>query len=144
MKTGSVVLLAVAGLALYSFAQLGTASNTAQLIFSGVTVNSPTSFTLHFVVQNISNATVKFNGLTGTVSVNGTVVGNLSTFSAVTIQPVSQQNLNVSFQPSLLGVASQVADMIRTGNQTLDFSIEGNYNIDSFVLPFSVQNSVTV
>lgn len=143
MKTQSLFLLALAGIGLYWFAQLGTAGNTAQLIFSGVTVNSPTNFTLHFIVQNISNATVKFNGLTGTVAVNGTVIGNISNFTPITIQPVSQQNLNVNFQPNLLGVASEISQLFTTGNQSLDFTINGNYNIDGFVLPFNLENAVT-
>jgi LEA14-like dessication related protein len=144
MKIGNALLIA-GGLFLgYNLLQLVSAGSNVQVVFNGVTMNSPLSYTLDFLIQNVTNATVKLNALTGTVSINGTQVGNLSDFQPVTIGPTSQQDIKMNLSLSPLGLAGSVAQLLTQTGQTLNFVVDGALNVDGIVFPFNVTNTLTI
>lgn len=145
MKAGHLILAGVGVYVLYTVMQLKTAANTIQIVFSGVRVNGPLDYTLQFMVQNISNATIKYYGLTGVVSVNGTQVGNVSDLKETDIGSVSQQQININFQPSLLGLSAEIASLLSgQAGKTFDFNFTGNVNVDTLVLPVNEDVSITI
>jgi LEA14-like dessication related protein len=144
MKLGTVALIATIGAGAIYLSNLGIAANTTTIIFSGVQIKSITDFMLSFMIQNVSNATIQFNSMTGMVSVNGSQLGNISTFQAVTIPGNSQQQVNIEFQPSLLSIPGTVMSFIQSPGSTLDFNIQGNANVNSLVLPFNLDQTITI
>lgn len=146
MKTGTLLLLAGAGLALYYGVNLGIAANTVQIVFQGITMPSAFNFKFTFMIQNVSNQVLNFNSMAGTVSINYNMVGNISYFPGVpiAIQPNSQQQVDIAFQLSLVGLAGEIIAAINTPASTLNFVASGNMNVNNLVLPFSVSQSLTV
>jgi hypothetical protein len=146
MKTGTVVLLAVAGLFAYHILGLGVAGGVAQLVFQGITANGPLNFTLNFIVQNVSNTTINFNSMAGTVTINGNNVGNVSSFPAVPV-PIpgnSQQPVNVNLDLSVLGLVGEIATLLQTPGTTLNFEVKGNLNANAVIIPFDVTQQISI
>ncbi len=145
MKTGDALLIAGGGLLAWHFLGLGVAGNTAQIVFQGITATTPLTYTLNFVVQNVSNTQITFNSMSGTVQLNGTGVGNVSAFPnpAINIPGNSQANIGVVLDLSLLGVASDIVAFVQNPGQALNFEVIGNANVNGLVLPFDLKQSVT-
>lgn len=144
MKTGTIALLVVGGLAVYEFAQLGVAGKTVQILLDGVQINSITNFSLQLLVQNVSNANVKLNSMTGAITVNGNAIGNVSYFSPVTVASNSQQVVNVTLRPDLLSLPASIIALINNSGGNLHFVVDGNANIDGLVIPFTVEKDIAV
>jgi hypothetical protein len=146
MKTLNVILFAGAGLLAYHLLGLGVAGNTAQIVFDGITVNSPLNYTLSFLIQNVSNTTLNFEGIIGVVTLNGNSVGNVSNIPSapIPIPGPGQQRINLTLDLSVLGTLSAALSEINNPGQTLNFEVKGTANINTLVLPFDVTQSVTV
>lgn len=152
MKILPIALLAVGGFILYNIAQLGVAGATIQILLNGVTVNSVTNYTVQLLVQNVSNANISLRSLTADIQLNGNDIGNASFFPVdANNQPVpvvipgnSQQVVNLTINPSLLNLPASIIALINnpTGNQ--NFTVSGNANVDSFVIPFSVSKDISL
>ena len=144
MKTSTVLLLGGLAVVGYELIQLGTAGATLQIVFNSVNPQGLLNYNLGFLIQNISNAAINFNGLTGNVTINGNPVGVVSDFNPVVIAPVSQQQINVMLGLQLLQLPSAVTDLINNSDGNLSFEVKGNMNVDKLVLPFDVSYSFTV
>jgi len=148
MKTGTIVLIAAGGLALYHFLGLGAAAENIQVVFNGISVNSVTNYTFQFIIQNIASTPITYNGLTGTVLLNGTTLGNISSFPnpAIQIPGPGQAPISVTMDLSLLGVAGSVASMINNPGSTLTFETKGALNVSGTIIPvpFDVKQSVNI
>ncbi len=108
MKTGTILLLAGAGLVAYEFQQLGTASQTVQFQFAGVTFNGLTSLNVQLLIQNISNIQCTVNALSGQILLNDGQIGNISDFQPVTIAARSQQVINVIMSLNILSLPGAI------------------------------------
>ena len=147
MKTGTVLLLGGLAVGAYYLSQLGVAANTVNIVFNGATPASLTQWQLQVVVQNVSNAAVNLNALSGNVMLNGNNVGNVSYFPTAPAQiaPTSQQVLNLQLNLNLLSLPTAIQNLIQSpAGNTLNFEIVGNANINSLVLPFDVKYPVTM
>lgn len=144
MKTGTVLLLAGVGLAAYEFQQLNTAAQTVQFQFSGVQINSPTSYNVQILIQNISNIACSVNAMTGVISLNGVQIGNISDFQPVTIGARAQQIVNVVLNPSILSLPLAIQNLINNPGSTLQFEVNGNANVNGLILPFDLTQNVNL
>lgn len=145
MKTGTVIAIGLGAAAVWYYSQLGVAAAVVQVVFSGVTIRSLTDYTLNFMIQNVSNATIELNSMTGVVSVNGNPLGNVSEFKLVQVPPNSQAPMNIDFEVSLLSLPGDIEDIVnnKSGNNNLDFKVVGNMNVNNLVLPLTVEQTVT-
>lgn len=146
MKTGNILLIGGAILAVIYISNLGIAGATTQYVFNGIVFNSPTNWTVSILVQNVSNANVKLNSMAATASVNGTSIGNVSFFPSqpLIVNANSQINIPVSFSPSILGVTADILSAITEGTTVFDFEISGNANVDGIVVPFDIESNVNM
>jgi hypothetical protein len=148
MKTGTVVLLGAAGIAAYYFAQLGVAGATVQFVFNGVQFQTLSQLQIQVIVQNVSNATVSFAAMTADIAVNGSSIGQASYFPTppTIIQPTSQQIINLNVNLSLLNLPAAIANLVNNvpGSGAYNFTITGNANINSLVVPFTLNKTITI
>jgi hypothetical protein len=146
MKTGTVVLIGLAGLFAFHILGLGVAGAAAQVVFDGVQVVTPLNYLLTFTIQNVSNTSLQFKGMDGVVTLNGNNVGNVSSFPAapITIPGPGQQKVNISLDLSALSLAADVMSFIQSPGNTLNFEVQGNLNVSSAIIPFDVTQQITV
>lgn len=137
MKSGTVALLILGGVVLWSALSLGVSGTTAQVVLQGVQFNSLTDWVITLVVQNVSNGAIQVNSLNGQVIANGNVIGNLSDFSGAVLVPAnSEQPINIHFTPSLLSIPATVQTLISTNDPSLKIEVKGYMNVNNDVLPY--------
>ena len=144
MKPTMIALIAVGGYFAWKALGLGTAAATLNIVFAGVQMNSVTNYTLNFNIQNVTNTLINLNSLAGTVYLNGTNVGNVSTFTPVGIAANDQTSINLTMDLSIFGIGTAIYNLVNTSGSVLNFEVKGNMNVSSLVLPFDVTNSVTI
>jgi len=144
MKTGTLLLVGGLALAAYEYAQLNTAVGTVQFMVAGINFKSLTDYEIQLLVQNVSNANVDLNALTGIVTINGSQIGNITDFSPVNIAPRSQQIVNIDLQPNLLSIPGAVQNLINNPGSTFNIAVSGNANVNNLVIPFSANQSISV
>lgn len=147
MKTGTILLGAALLIGLIYFSNLGNAAGTLQYIIQSVDVRSLTNWKIVVTVQNVSSSSLMLNSMAGTLSVNGTMIGNISNFSGPTeIVGNGQTNVVVNVNPSLLGIGSALYNLIQagTGMTGLQFTIQGNVNVNNLVQAFNITQTVNV
>lgn len=144
MKTTDVLLMAGVGLGVYYFQQLNVAGQTVQFVFSGVQILSVTKLQVQILVQNVSNASVTLKAITADVTINGNELGSASDFNETVIGPTSQQQINLILDLSVLSLPGTILSLINQAGNSFNFSVVGNANINSLVLPFSLNKSITI
>jgi len=143
MKTGTILLLAGGALLALKVFNFGVAGNTLQIVFSGVTPNSALNYTLQFTVQNVTGTAITLNSIAGTVYLNGTNVGTVSSFTPQIIAGNAQSIINLTLDLSVFGGVSSIMNLVQTSNAQLNFEVKGNMNVGP-ILPFDVTQSITL
>lgn len=141
MKTSNLLIIGFGGLLVWEWFQKGVSAATVQLVINGFKFKSINDLQISFLVQNVGNAPININSMSGQVSVNGNFIGNVSYFPAQHI-PVggnSQAPITVDFQPSFLSLPSAIKDLLQTGSNNFTLTVTGNLNYDGIVLPFTVE-----
>lgn len=148
MKGTTLVVVGLGVLLLFNLANLGVAGNVLQYYIQAVNFTGITSGNIVIVVQNPSNANIQLNSMAGTVSANGTVIGNISNFQGGVAIPANQQvAVTVQVVLSLAGLASNVYAAVTnpTGLNQIAFVISGNANINNgIILPFTITQTIPV
>lgn len=149
MKTSTVLLLGGAAFLLLFYGDLGIANNVLQYYISSVDFTGITTGKIGLVIQNPSNTAILINSMAGTVSANGTTIGNISNFQGgITINPNSQQVVTVYVAVSITAVLGTLYTMLTspTGLNLINFVLAGNVNIAGIPapVPFNITQSVTV
>lgn len=148
MKAENLVLLGIGAIILLHFANLGVASNVLQYYIQSVDFRSISNAQIMLMVQNPSNAQITLNSMAGTITANGTVLGNISNFSGGTIIPANQQQpVSITVNLSLANILSSLADILihPDGTQPIQFIIQGNANVNGgIIVPFNIQQTVNV
>ena len=148
MKAGTIAVIGVGILALMYFGGLGAAGNDLQYYIQTVDFTGLTTGKIVLVVQNPSNVSILLNSMAGTVTVNGTNVGNISNFQGGVQIPANQQvAVNVFVALNLGALISSVYTALTSpaGNNAMQFVIAGNANINAgTVLPFNITQTVNV
>lgn len=145
MKIGGILLAAAVVGGIIYFGNLGIGAADVQFILGGVQIQGLTTIQVQLIVQNVSNADFKINSMSGTVTLNGNMLGNVSSFPAtpIVVKANSQVPINVTLNLSLLSVPGVVQQLLAGTNQQLNFVVTGNVNLNSLVVPFTVQDSIT-
>jgi LEA14-like dessication related protein len=106
---------------------------------SGVQFSGSTPIvSANILIQNTSGTDLQINSFAGTVSSNGTVIGNVSNFSPVVIPGNSQVSMPITITLQLLGVASDIVNSIQTGSLKQSLALSGQANVNNFQLPVNV------
>lgn len=100
---------------------------------------------LGIIVQNTSNQSYTISSIAGNVSsnVNGKIynLGNVSTFTQQQILANSQQTIKVDIRLSLIGIVSDIINMINQGfRQTI--TLEGSANVENLQIPLKFDYSI--
>lgn len=145
---GNTLLFIGLGVAAVYFFGLGQAGNDLQIIFQGVQFHNVNNIQLQFVVQNVSNTAININSMTGVVTVNDNTLGNISTFTPVSVPANSQAPVNVTLQVSLISLPGALVDLFTNSGGELDFNATGNVNIGglihNIIVPFNLDKTITV
>lgn len=144
MKTGTILLLLGGGALVWYYSNLGIAANTVNIVLDSVQFSSIRNFNVILMVQNVSNATVQVNSMSGTIFLNGNTLANMSDFTPRTVNPNSQLPITINVKPDFLMLGSNIMNLINNPGQTIKFTIEGNANINNLVLPFSLENDISI
>lgn len=143
MKATTVILLASGAYGLYYISQLGLATSTITVVFQGVNFNSLTSLTVNLLVQNITNASVTVNSMTGNLLMNGSQLASLSDFTARVIPANGQVTVPINVSLSLLSLPGDIVSLTQLTGQTIDFTVVGNVNVSGLILPINLDNPIT-
>lgn len=148
MKPSTILLAGGIVLALFYVTNLGVAGNVLQYYIQSVDFSNITTARIVLMVQNPSNANIVLNSMAGTISVNGSTMGNISNFQGgVTIPANTQQPVTIFVALSLSAIASNLYDVLMTPNgaNRLSFVIAGNANINGGVIvPFNIIQDLNV
>ncbi len=148
MKFNTLVIVGVAAVVLFNLVNLGVAGNVLQFYIQSVDFTGLTTGRIVLMVQNPSNANITLNSMAGTVSANGTTIGNVSNFQGGVFIPANQQvPVTVFVNVSLTGIFSELYTQLTqpTGQNQIAFVIAGNMNINAGgLIPFNVTQTVGV
>lgn len=92
---------------------------------------------VEMAVQNPTNQTVSIKSITGSLSVNGEYVANVSAFGEQVIQPNTESILKLTARPSASGIFSSIRELLTTPMGQLTTTFTGSANVDGFVVPIS-------
>lgn len=144
MRT-STILFGAAGLLLFVYiSNLGQAIATISVIFKTVIINSPLNYTVVLTVQNITNASVTINSMTGVLNLYSNPIANLSDFTPRIVPPNNQVDIPVTVSLSLLDLPEAVQNVITNQTNKLDFTVTGNINVSGLIVPFNLSNTITI
>lgn len=142
MDTLPAVGLALAGL--YVLSQLTTFGATTQMnfIISSISVSSQgvtPVLNMILTAQNPTNSSLLISSFVATVSVNGTIVGNVAGFSPVTIAANSQTPIPLVVTMNGLTLFSDVVNIL-TGASPLSgvVTVIGTANINNLAVPLNI------
>ena len=93
-------------------------------------------------IQNPSNQKANFKSIAAVVKWNGNDFANISSFNPVTIAPNSETNIEVTAEPSVLGLYDTIRTLIKTGLKNGKIEITGTANVDNLQLPVNIVRSV--
>lgn len=102
----------------------------------GGTLFSPV-INVDFAVQNPTNQQVTVKSVTGSVSVNGEYLANVSAFGDQVIQPNSESMLRLSARPSAIGVFNSIRELLTSPVGQVNASFTGSANVDGLVIPIA-------
>lgn len=146
MKTGQVILTGAAILIGYNLFAKSNAAGTLNFYptkvtnigFDGVT---PVA-TLGLAAQNPSNQRFTLRSITGNLTANGYMIGNISQFLSQVIQPTSSSVIYLDIRLSLLSVVTDVINAFQTGNFTQELIFKGWVNVDGILQPLDIKYKV--
>lgn len=145
MKPGNILLLVGAGAAVLYFTQLGVAAKTANFVFQSVDFLSATKLRVGILCQNVSNADVTVLAMDGSITLNNNFLGTAYYFGQpVEIAPASQQVIYLTIDLSVLSIPGTVVDLLNNPTQSFSLQVKGSANVNHIVIPFTVNQSVTV
>lgn len=102
----------------------------------GGTIFAPT-INVDFAVQNPTNQTVTIKSVTGSVSVNGEYLANVSAFGDQVIAPNSESMLRLTARPSAMGLFNSIRELLTSPAGQVNASFTGSANVDGLVVPIA-------
>lgn len=146
--TGLDVLLILAGAAGIYIWNLSRAANNLTYFPGNITGISLDGLTpvvyATLVIQNTSNLTFTINSLAGSVTSNGTLIGNVSDFVPVTVPANSQGQIPLTLRLQPLGLANDIIAILTGGVGKRDLVVAGSVNANGMQQAFSLTYNVGV
>lgn len=90
------------------------------------------------IVQNTSNVNFTLNSLAGSVTSDGTLIGNISNFTAVSIPGNSQTAVPLHLSLFPLGIVDNIIQAFYGGFQRKEFVIDGSVNANGQQVPLKI------
>lgn len=139
-KRGSVNPLLI-GAAAFAAWYFWTRANTLKsLIFNPVGLGvQGAGISLQLEVENPTSNSLQFNGFAGSLTVNGSNVGNVTDFQPVLLAPGSTR-INLFVSPNVFGIASGVIGILdgNEGSGNFQSSLNGTANVNGIPLPVNI------
>lgn len=98
--------------------------------------------TFGLVIQNTSNQSLILRSLAGNLYSNGYLVGNISAFNPVRINPNGQTIMAVTGKLSLIGVVQDLIDAIKGRGFKQIISFEARANVDKYSIPINLKYNI--
>lgn len=98
--------------------------------------------TLALAAQNVSNQTFTVRAITGNLTANGYVVGNISYFLQQVIAPTSSSIIRLDIRLSLLSVVNDIVTAFQTGNFSQEIIFKGWINVDGILQAVNLKYQV--
>jgi hypothetical protein len=138
LKASTLLLWGAIGLAAYYLYQQGAALANLNFLPNGIGFNG-SGFQASLLVQNTSSSSVQLNSFSGYLVVNGYNVGNISDFTAATILPNAQTQLQFNMVPNLVGAAGALISQMSSSEFAINSaSIQGTANVGGQQVPVTV------
>lgn len=146
MKAGDILIIGGIGLGVWYLSRLGLATGTASVIFENIEIKSPTHLQLNLRVQNVSNASININSMTGAVTINNQNFGNVSYFpvGGLVVPANSEIDVPVDLQISIMDLPANISAILNSGGTAANVAINGYVNLNGFVLPLEFDKALTV
>lgn len=96
-------------------------------------------------IQNASNESATVRSLFGSIQANNYTIGNINSFSAVTIRPNATTYMYCEARMSLLGIASDIFNAIKNQsgiNQVV--KMQATMNIGGVSIPFTLDYNIAL
>lgn len=93
-------------------------------------------------VQNTSSGDFTMNSMTGNLYANDYFIGNVSSFTPVTIKANGETIVNLSVRMSLLGIVNDIINAFQNNSTTQELELSGTINVDNFQVPLNIKYKV--
>lgn len=90
------------------------------------------------VVQNTSNLSFTVNSLAASVSSNGTLIGNVSNFTPITVPGNNQATIPLQLVLQPIALVNNIIGIITGGSGKTEIKIDGSTNADGIQVPISL------
>lgn len=110
----------------------------SNLSFAGA--NPVMNFSVY--AQNTAGTAVTVNSFAGNIFCNGTLIGNVSEFTPVTLPANSQTEVSLNAQLMGIAVVSDLIQSFSSGGVTQNINIKGNANGVGFQVPIDLSFSI--
>lgn len=146
MKAGQTIAVIGAGIIVYSLLRKSAGLGSLNFFPGGVVgitwENSSPVLTIKLVAQNTSNQAFTLKSLAGSVFANEYLVGNVSSFTLVTLQPNAETILYIKIRLALLGIVNDIIRAVTTGSIRQELEFESMANIDNLQIPIEFKFTV--
>jgi hypothetical protein len=133
------LLIAAGGFAAWYFF---TRYNTLKsLVFNPVGLGvQGSAISLQIEVDNPTANALQFNGFAGSLSVNGSNIGNVTGFQPVMVAPGATR-INLFVTPNVFGIASDIISLLdgNEGSGNIQAGLSGTANVNGIPLPVNIQ-----
>lgn len=131
---GALALLGV-GYWLYTRKEL---KDSAQFSFEGVRI-AGNQLQIKLGLLNPTNAAITINSIVGVLNSKGNDIANVSSFEKVQVQPNNKTFINLTVQPSLIGLFTTVKQIVKNGGlKNLSLKFKGTANVNGLTLPIDI------
>lgn len=97
---------------------------------------------LSLIAQNTSDQNLLMQSLAGNVNANGTLIGNISSFSTQSIPANSQTSILVNIKLYSLGIVNDLISVFQNKNAVSDINVNGYANVGFFQVPINMKFSL--
>jgi LEA14-like dessication related protein len=138
MEPITLILLGIGAYVLY-IANLGRSLTNLTFFPGNITgftfeQSTPVIYT-QLIVQNTSNAQITIYSLAANVTANGSLVGNLSDFVPVTINPNSQGAVPIKISFNIVGAVSDLINAFTNHTREQNLVVDGYANTNGIQVP---------
>ena len=97
---------------------------------------------LGLAIQNTTNQRLIVRSLAGNLYSNTYLIGNISTFSPLAINPNSETVLQITVRLSLLGIVQDIIDAFNGNGLQQKIVFDARANIDRYQVPINIKYTV--
>ena len=130
-------IAAIAGLAYWAFSRKKL-KESALFSFEGVRI-AGNQLQIKLGLLNPTNATITINSIVGVLNSKGNDIANVSSFEKVQVLPNNKTFINLTVQPSLIGLFTTVKQIVKRGGlKNLNLKFKGTANVNGLPLPIDI------